>query len=185
MALKPRTRHGAGSRPPGRQNPEFKVLEQRSEGRRINTSDMTDLPTLAATLLSNFATIRLRRSEQLWTGPVPDPPLHLHCRFVETATRVQNLILGCNRQYLRQCLLDDGYRAFFDRLEGGGPDGWRLHFFCLDLSAVHVLYGAGLGECGPGEPVTFDAEEFVIRRLRQLEQCGRLDKPNDWWWFFD
>jgi hypothetical protein len=139
---------------------------------------MTDLLTLAATLLSNFATIRLPRCERLWTGPVSVPSLDRHCKVLE-------ITLGCNRQYLRQRLLDDGHRAFFDRLEGGGPDGWRLHFFCLDQSAIAVLYDAGLGECGPGDPVTLDPEEFVIRRLRQLERCGRLSKPNDWWWFFD
>jgi hypothetical protein len=47
------------------------------------------------------------------------------------------------------------------------------------------LYDAGLGECGPGETVRFDAEEFVMHRLRQLERSRRLDKPADWWWWFD
>jgi len=161
------------------------VLEQPSEGCRINTGNMTDLTTLAAALLSNFATIRLRRCERLWTWPVPDAPLQLYCKLLQIALQCQSLILRCNRLYLRQRLLDDGHRAFFDRLEGGGPDGWRLHFFCLDQSAIAMLHGAGLGECGPGDPVTFDPEKFVIRRLRQLERCGRLSKPNDWWWFFD
>jgi hypothetical protein len=161
------------------------VLEQRLERRRINTDEMTDLTTLAATLLTNFATIRLRRCEQLWTRPVPDPPLQLYCKLLQIALRGQNLILSCNRQYLRQRLLDDGCRAFLDRLEGDGPHGWRLHFFCLDPQAIAVLYDAGLGECGPGETVRFDAEEFVMHRLRQLERCGRLDKPADWWWWFD
>jgi hypothetical protein len=164
---------------------ESMVLEQPLERRRINTGDMTDLLTLAAALLNDFATIRLRRCEQLWTWPVLDPPLDLRCKFLEIALRGQTLILGCNRQYLRQRLLDDGYRAFFDRLEGDGPDCWRLHFFCLDPSAIAVLYDAGLGECGPGDPVTLDPEKLVTRRLRQLERCGRLSKPNDWWWWFD
>jgi hypothetical protein len=139
---------------------------------------MTDLPTLAATLLSNFATIRLRRREKLLTWPVSVLPLDLHCKVLE-------ITLGCNRQYLRQRLLDDGHRAFFDRLEGDGLDGWRLHFFCLDPSAIPVLHNAGVGKCGPGDPVTLNPEKFIARRLRQLERAGRLDKPADWWWFFD
>ena len=139
---------------------------------------MTHLPTLAATLLTNFVTIRLRRCDRLWTWPMSVPLPDVYCKVVE-------ITLGCNRQYLRQRLLDDGYRAFFDRLEGDGPDGWRLHFFCLDPSAIAILRYDDLGECGPGEPVTFDPENFVVRRLRQLERCGRLCKPNDWWWFFD
>jgi hypothetical protein len=146
---------------------------------------MTDLSTLAGTLLTNFTTVRLRRCEQLWTWPVPDPSLRLHCKLLQTTVQGQTMILRCNRQYLRQRLLDDGYRAFFDQLKGDGPDGWRLHFFCLDPSAVAVLYGAGLGECGPGAPVRFDAEEFVTSRLSQLERCGRLSKISDWWWWFD
>ena len=116
---------------------------------------------------------------------MPDPPLDLYCKLLQTTLRGQSLILDCNRQYLRQRLLEDGYRAFFDRLERDGLHGWRLHFFCLEPSAVPVLYDAGLGECGPGKTMSFDAEEFVIRRLSQLEQSGRLDKPTDWWWWFD
>ena len=45
-----------------------------------------------------------------------------------------------------------------------------------------MLRGTGLGEYGPGETVNFDAEEFVMRRLRQLERSGLLDKPTDWCW---
>jgi hypothetical protein len=81
--------------------------------------------------------------------------------------------------------MDDGYRAFFDHIEGDGAEGSRLHYFCLDPSAIAVLNDAGLGECGPGEAVTIDPEKFVMRRLRQLDQAGRLSKQNDWWWFFD
>jgi hypothetical protein len=81
--------------------------------------------------------------------------------------------------------LDGGHRAFIDLIEGDGPDGWRLHFFCLDPSAVTVLHAAGIGEVGPGETVHFDAKEFVIRRLRCLELSGRLNKLNDWWRRFD
>jgi hypothetical protein len=55
---------------------------------------------------------------------------------------------------------------------------------CLDL-VVTVLHVAGVGEVVPGETVHFEAEEFVIHRLRYLERWGRLDKPDDWWWWLD
>ena len=72
---------------------EIMVLEQPLEGRRLNTDGMTDLPTIAAALLANFATIRLRRCERLWTWPMSDPSLTLYCKVLE-------ITLGCNRQYL-------------------------------------------------------------------------------------
>jgi hypothetical protein len=35
---------------------------------------------------------------------VEDLPLDLYCKLLRTTLRGQNLILGCNRQYLRQPL---------------------------------------------------------------------------------
>ena len=69
------------------------VLQQPLEGRRINTDYMTNLPTIVADLLANFATIRLPRCERLWTWPVSDPSLDLYCKVLE-------ITLGCNRLYL-------------------------------------------------------------------------------------
>ena len=89
--------------------------------------------------------------------------------------------MNCHRQHLQHRLLEQGHRAFFDRIEGGGPDGWRLHFFCRDPAAVSVLYDVGVGVCGPGNAVTFDPEQFVMHRLGQLERTGRLDTPDGWW----
>jgi hypothetical protein len=145
---------------------------------------MTDLPIFAATLLANFTTVRIPRHGHRWT-PAPDLSLRRHIESRSIALAGEHLVAECQRHLLRQRLLDDGHPAFFDEVEGDGPDGWRLHFFCLDPSAVTVLHAAGVGEVGPGETVHFDAEEFVIRRLRQLERSGRLDKSCDWWWFFD
>ncbi len=48
----------------------------------------------------------------------------------------------------------------------------RLSPYCTDI---------GVGECGPGKAVTFDPEQFVMHRLRQLERTGRLDMPDGWW----
>jgi hypothetical protein len=146
---------------------------------------MTDLPTLAATLLANFTTVKIPRCEPLWSWPNPDPWRRRHIKTMSIALAGERLIADCHRHFLRERLLDDGHRAFFDRIEGGGPDGWRLHFFVLDPSAVVLLCGAGVGECGPGDSTSFDAEEFIMRRLRQLERSGRLNSPGDWCWYFD
>ena len=146
---------------------------------------MTDLPTLAATLLSNFATVRIPRCESLWTAFDTDRSLERRCRSLAIAMRAEMINVGCHRLCLRQHLLDAGHRAFLDHIEGVGPDGWRVHFFLLDPEGVAVLRDAGLGECHPGDPVAFNAEEFITRRLRQLENTDRLNKPNDWVWFFD
>ena len=89
--------------------------------------------------------------------------------------------MNCHCQHFQHRLLEQGHRAFFDRIEGGGPNGWRLHFFCRDTSAVSVLYGVGVGVCGPGSAVNFDAEQFVMHRLGQLERTRRLDTSDGWW----
>ena len=133
---------------------------------------MSDLPILAATLLANFATVRIPRCESLWISSVPDlSPKHRY-RSLARALAGENLIMKCHRQHLEYRLLEEGHRAFFDRVEGGGQAGWRLHFFCLDQTAVSVLYNIGVGECGPGHAVTFDPEQFVMHRLSQLGRTG-------------
>ena len=149
---------------------QFIVLEQGFEGARLNTGTMSDLQTLAATLLANFATVRIPRCESLWISSVPNlSPEHLY-RLLSRALADETFIMSCHRQHLQYRLLEQGHGAFFDRVEGGGPNGWRLHFFCLDPAAVTVLYDIGIGECGPGKAVTFDPEQFVMHRLRQLER---------------
>jgi hypothetical protein len=61
---------------------------------------MSDLPTLAATLLANFATVRIPRHEGLWTSPVADPWLRLRSSLLSIAVAGESLILGCHRQWL-------------------------------------------------------------------------------------
>jgi hypothetical protein len=160
---------------------QFIVLEQGFEGARLNTGTMSDLQTFAATLLANFATVRIPRCESLWISSVPNPSPKHRCRLLSRALAGETLIMSCHRQHLQYRLLEQGHRAFFDRLEGGGPDGWRLHFFCRDSAAVKVLNHVGVGVCGPGNAVTFDAEQFVAHRLGQLERVGRLDISDGWW----
>ena len=93
---------------------------------------MSDLQTLAATLLANFATVRIPRCESLWISSVPNPSPKHRYRLLSRALAGETLIMNCHRQHLRYRLLEPGHHAFFDRIEGGGPDGWRFHFFCLD-----------------------------------------------------
>ena len=112
---------------------------------------------------------------------MPDPSPALLTKLLSIAVRGENLIVRCHRESLRGQLLEHGHRAFFDRIEGYGPAGWRLHFFCLDPAAVTVLHDIGQGACGPGDPASFDPEKFIERRLRQVEQAGRLGRPNEWW----
>ena len=142
---------------------------------------MSDLQTLAATLLANFATVRIPRCESLWISSVPTPSPKHRCRLLSRALAGETLIMSCHRQHHQYRLLEQGHRAFFDRVEGGGSDGWRFHFFCLDPAAVSVLYDVGVGVCGPGNAVTFDPEQFVMHRLLQLERIGRLNTPDGWW----
>ena len=131
---------------------------------------MSDLQTLAATLLANFATVRIPRCESLWISSVPYPSPKHRYRLLSRALAGETLIMNCHRQHLQYRLLEPGHHAFFDRIEGGGPDGWRLHFFCLDPEAIGVLYNIGVGKCGPGNAVTFDPEQFVMHRFGQLER---------------
>jgi hypothetical protein len=141
---------------------------------------MTDITPIAAALLANFATVRIPKCERLWTWPVDDSSPRLRARLLADALAGGTLIGGCYRQHVRCHLLEAGYRAFFDRIEGGGTDGWRLHFFCLDPSAIQLLHDIPVGQCGPGDPVTFDPERFVLHHLRRLERSGQLATPDKW-----
>jgi hypothetical protein len=142
---------------------------------------MTDLSPIAAVLLANFATVRIPRCERLWTWSEADPSPRLRSRLLETALAGETLIGSCYRQCVRCHLLEAGHRAFFDRIEGGGRDGWRLHFFCHDPATVLLLHDIQVRTCGPGNPVAFDAEKFVMHHLRRLKRLGQLATPDKWW----
>ena len=161
------------------------VLEQQfgaaCAASRLNTRAMTELSTIAAALSANFATIRIPRCERLWKWPEPDPSPRLRAKPAANALAGETLIGSCHRQCVRGHLLEAGHRAFFDRIEGGGADGWRLHLFCLYPAAVALWRGIGLGQSGPGDPVAFDAVKFVVHRLRRLERQGLLGTLDRWW----
>ncbi len=142
---------------------------------------MTDLAPIAAILLANFATVRIPKCERLWRWPMSEASPRLRAKLLETALAGETLIGSCHPQCVRGHLLKHGHRAFFDRMEGVGHDGWRMHVFCYDPSAVMLLHDIPIGRCGPGDPVSFDPERFVMHRLRHLERLRLLSTPEIWW----
>jgi hypothetical protein len=100
------------------------VLEQGFEGVQLNTGTMSDLQILTATLPTNFARVRIPRCESLWLPSVWDPSPKLRHTLQSRALTHETFIMSCHRQRLRHRLVEQGHRTFFDRIEGGGPDGW-------------------------------------------------------------
>jgi hypothetical protein len=146
---------------------------------------MTDPPTLAATLLAHFVTISIPLYKPRWAEPRPELPIEAYCRSRAHTLRAEYLIARSYRQYLQILLLEDGHRAFLDFIESDGLDGWRLHFFCIDASAVTVLKEAKIGELSEGDPVRCDPKQFVLSRLLELDRAGCLEQTNRWWSFFN
>ena len=75
------------------------------------------------------------------------------------------------QRQLRQ-RLRDGHHRFLDHLERDPEGGWRLHIFVEDDSALSMLDGIADRECGPGDPVSFDPEQFVMEWLGALNQSA-------------
>jgi hypothetical protein len=129
----------------GRQNHHIGSFGTALQRHPINTGAMRPSPPPVA----NFATVRIATSAGLWVWPVAAPSPKLRAKLMADTVAAETLIVGC-RQCIQHQLLEQGQRAFFDRVEGGRPDGWRLHFFCLNPSALSVLRGVGVEEIGPG-----------------------------------
>jgi hypothetical protein len=157
--------------------PEARLIRPRSPGRwecratihserapeviRLNTTTMTNLTALAATLLANFRTLRI---------PAPDE----HQRpsddwwMTAKARRAEKLMAYAYRDQLRRELTDHSHSSL-DCLEVDPDGGWRLHIFVADEGAVALLDEFTQGACGPGDPVTLDPEEFISEQLRRLQ----------------
>jgi hypothetical protein len=116
------------------------ILEHASRAACLNTP-MSDLAPVASALLANFITIRIPRCERLWTWLLSDLSPGLRLRLLKTALAGETLIGSCHHQRIRCHLLEAGHIGVFDRMEGGGREGWRLHFFCLGPSAVTLRVG--------------------------------------------
>ena len=125
---------------------------------------MTDIETLANSLLANFRTIRLP-PEALPARPDSEPT---DWWAMAKAGRDEKRVLYDVRDRLRRALIQHRHR-FIDHLEPDPVGGWRIHVFVLDEDALALLDGIDGRRCEPGDPVDFDPEEFVIERLRELD----------------
>ena len=140
------------------------LLEHRSEGTRLNTGTMTDLLTLAATLLANFRTIRFP-SEDRPRQPARPQPDWLQLAKARLADR---RVAYAYRDRIRRELVAHGYQRFLHHLEPDPEGGWRLHIFAADADAMLLLDRIADGQVGPGDPVDLDPEEFIKERLSRL-----------------
>jgi hypothetical protein len=136
---------------------------------------MTDLTTLASALLANFITVRFPRFE-------PPQPEWVDLRSTRAIQRLVGglrtdwLIIQCHLLRIRCELAEHGFMRFLDRIEADARRGWRIHLFCLDKAAARIIAEISGESCGPGSPVRFDPQKFVLRRLGNLQRWGRLEQ---------
>jgi len=151
-------------------------------GHQVNTVAMTDLTTLATTLLTNFVTVRFPRYEPVW-WVLDDQDLALEARHrcLGHALRCEALLIRCHRSILRQGLAEAGHHRFLDRLEADPVGGWRVHLFLADKAAIEVMPEITDGVVGPGDPVNFNPDPFIERRLQRLKKSHRLVTRYPWW----
>jgi hypothetical protein len=149
--------------------------------RPANTSTMTDLPALATTLLANCRTVRFPRYEPVWNVLDDDDlaPDARH-RCIGHALRCEELLVRCHRFNLRQRLIEAGHHQFLDLVEAGSAGGWHLHIFCANDAAIALLISITDCMVSPGDPVRFDPNAFVERRLERLKKSGRLNRRHSW-----
>ena len=150
-------------------------------GRPVNTVTMTDLTTLATTLLSNFVTVRFPKYGPVWSV-LDDEDLapDARNRCLGHAVRCEELLIRCHRFNLRQGLRSHGYHRFLDLVEADPSGGWRFHLFLFDGAAITMLISITDGMVGPGDPVRFDPQPFIKRRLQRLKKSDRLTSRYPW-----
>jgi hypothetical protein len=129
---------------------------------------MTDLQTLAATLLANFRTIRVAPALDSRSRPYAcaAPAWFQEVKMRRTDRRAAETY----RDRVRRELVEHGYHRFFHHLEADPGGGWRVHFFVADEPALSILADISEDQCGPGDPVDFDPKHFVTGYLGRL--CG-------------
>ena len=142
---------------------------------------MTDLTTLACALLANFVTVRFPRFEPLQQQPTEGLPSTQAIQRQVATARTDWLIIQCHRLRIRCELAEHGYMRFLDRIEADARRGWRIHLFCLDEAAAGIIAEISGESCGPGSPVRFDPDRFVLARLGNLQRWGKLERQYPWW----
>jgi hypothetical protein len=113
-----------------------------------------DLPRLAASLLSNFVTIRFSRHEPVWAFEKWGLSVETNSRCLNNAVRCEELLVRCHRSNLRQGLHNHGHYEFLDRVEGVLGGDWRIHLFVADEAAMRLVPQITDGMVGPGDPST-------------------------------
>jgi len=141
---------------------ESMVLEHGFGVTRLNTGTMT----LAATLLANFRTIHFPRSED---RSIPTSTTRPDWWAKAKARCADRLAVDTCRQRLRRELVAHDHRRFLDHIEFDPEGGRRLHIFVADDHALSIVAKIAGGQCGAGDPVDFDPEEFVADQLHRLE----------------
>ena len=144
------------------------VLGHRSGATRLNNGAMTDLPTLAASLIANFWTIRFP-SEDRPTPASRSQPVWFQLAKARLAER---RAANAYRDRVRRELVAHGYQRFLHYLERDPLEGWRLHILAVDADALLLLDRIADGQIGPGDPADFDPEEFVRERLGDWVERG-------------
>jgi hypothetical protein len=138
----------------------------------VNIGVTPNIFGIAANLLANFTTIILPIPEWSWDRTAIDYPLTLE-------------VIQEYRAQLRRELSRHGEGRCLDRIEIDELRNWRVHFFPFDQTAIGVLRIAAAkfpgAAWGVGEAATFDAREFVLYRLDNLEKEGRLRGRDPWW----
>ena len=89
----------------GRQNHHIGSFGTALQRHPINTGATSDLPTLATTLLANFATVRIATSAGVWVWPVAAPSPKLRAKLMADTVAAETLIVGC-RQCIQHQLLE-------------------------------------------------------------------------------
>jgi len=142
---------------------------------------MTDLSTLATTLLGNFVTVRFPGYEPVW-DVLDDENLAPDARHrcLGHALRCEELLIRCHRFNIRQRLIEAGHHQFLDLVEADPAGGWRIHLFLADDAVVGLMQEITDGVIGTGDPVRYDPKAFVERRLQRLKKSDRLMSRYPW-----
>jgi hypothetical protein len=121
---------------------------------------MTDLAAIATSMLANFRTICI-------PAPKEDPNPSGDWWGAAKARRAEKRELYASRDHICGELVRHGHLQFLHHLEPDPDGGWRLHMFVADDMALALLEQITEGQCGAGDPVSFDPEAFVREQL-----CG-------------
>jgi hypothetical protein len=138
------------------------------------------LAGLAELLLANFVTLHLSRRETLWRTLDHDLRPETRLRRLRGVLRAESLIVQCHGLAIRHGLRTRGHDCFLERTELVGEGGWRIHLFALDHAVIRLLPEIIKETVGPGDPIHFDPNRFVERRLRQIEMLHRRTGRYEW-----